>query len=80
MTTTETLTYPVWQKVETLGVETVEAVEAVVDINSGTDFALAQSATKGNMAAFEELYNRHHRRVYSLCLRKCIKTWLTVIR
>ena len=69
MTTTETLTYPVWQKVETLGVETVEAVEAVVVINSGTDFALAQSATKGNMAAFEELYNRHHRRVYSLCLR-----------
>ena len=69
MTTTETLTYPVWQKVETLGVEAVEAVEAVVVTNSGTDFALAQSATTGNMAAFEELYNRHHRRVYSLCLR-----------
>ena len=69
MTTTETLTYPVWQKVETLGVEAVETAEAVVVTNSGTDFALAQSATTGNMAAFEELYNRHHRRVYSLCLR-----------
>jgi RNA polymerase sigma-70 factor (ECF subfamily) len=30
---------------------------------------LAQSAASGNMKAFEELYNRHHRRVYSLCLR-----------
>ena len=69
MTTTETLTYPVWQKVETLGVQASETAEAVVVTNSGTDFALAQSATTGNMAAFEELYNRHHRRVYSLCLR-----------
>lgn len=69
MTTTETLTYPVWQKVETLGVQASETAEAVVVTNSGTDFALAQSATTGNMVAFEELYNRHHRRVYSLCLR-----------
>ncbi|MGH9961599.1 MAG: RNA polymerase sigma factor, partial [Pyrinomonadaceae bacterium] len=26
-------------------------------------------AAAGNMAAFEELYRRHNRRVYSLCLR-----------
>jgi RNA polymerase sigma-70 factor (ECF subfamily) len=34
-----------------------------------SDFALAQRAARGDMRAFEEVYNRHHRRVYSLCLR-----------
>ena len=34
-----------------------------------TDHALAQRAAAGDMPAFEELYDRHHRRVYSLCLR-----------
>src|SRR3954470_4620778 len=34
-----------------------------------TDYALAQKAADGDMAAFEELYQRHNRRVYSLCLR-----------
>jgi RNA polymerase sigma-70 factor (ECF subfamily) len=34
-----------------------------------SDFALAQAAAGGEMAAFERLYERHHRRVYSLCLR-----------
>src|SRR5205823_8046391 len=34
-----------------------------------TDYALAQAAASGDMPAFEELYERHHRRVYSLCLR-----------
>ncbi len=34
-----------------------------------TDYALAQKASEGDMAAFEELYQRHNRRVYSLCLR-----------
>lgn len=33
------------------------------------DYTLTQEAAKGNMASFEELYNRHHRRVYSICLR-----------
>jgi RNA polymerase sigma-70 factor, ECF subfamily len=68
MTTTETLAYPVWQNAGTLGIETPEFLED--DINeASSDLTLAQSATKGNMFAFEELYNRHHRRVYSLCLR-----------
>lgn len=67
MTTTETLTYPVWQNAGTLEVEAPEFAE---DINAASsDLELAQLATKGNMFAFEELYNRHHRRVYSLCLR-----------
>lgn len=67
MTTTETLTYPVWQNAGTLEIPAPEFIENISDTSS--DFTLAQAATKGNMFAFEELYNRHHRRVYSLCLR-----------
>lgn len=33
------------------------------------DFALAQKAAGGNVAAFELIYSRYHRRTYSLCLR-----------
>jgi RNA polymerase sigma-70 factor, ECF subfamily len=33
------------------------------------DFELAQKAAGGNVAAFELLYSRYHRRTYSLCLR-----------
>lgn len=39
------------------------------DVPVASDHALAQRAAKGEMSAFEELYRRHHRRVYSLCLR-----------
>jgi RNA polymerase sigma-70 factor (ECF subfamily) len=34
-----------------------------------SDYALTQAAAGGEMAAFECIYERHHRRVYSLCLR-----------
>lgn len=34
-----------------------------------SDFDLARAASIGDRNAFEELYHRHHRRVYSLCLR-----------
>ncbi len=34
-----------------------------------TDYALTQLAAAGDVSAFEQLYERHHRRVYSLCLR-----------
>jgi RNA polymerase sigma-70 factor (ECF subfamily) len=34
-----------------------------------SDLALAVAAGKGDMTAFEKLYERHNRRVYSLCLR-----------
>lgn len=37
--------------------------------NAASDYELAQASARGNMAAFETLYERHHRRVYSLCLR-----------
>lgn len=34
-----------------------------------TDFELAQKTAGGNIAAFEVIYERYHRRTYSLCLR-----------
>jgi RNA polymerase sigma-70 factor (ECF subfamily) len=34
-----------------------------------TDYELAQRAATGDMQSFEQLYERHNRRVYSLCLR-----------
>ena len=34
-----------------------------------SDFDLAQAAARGDMEAFEGLYERYYRRVYSLCLR-----------
>ena len=71
MTTTETLNMPLWQgliSAEPDEIETVEA-EKIEKVGKVTDFALAQSAAGGDMFAFEELYQRHHRRVYSICLR-----------
>ncbi|MEO6726856.1 MAG: RNA polymerase sigma factor [Blastocatellia bacterium] len=37
--------------------------------NAKSDFNLAQASARGDIKAFETLYERHHRRVYSLCLR-----------
>lgn len=34
-----------------------------------TDFQLARASATGDHRAFEALYQQHHRRVYSLCLR-----------
>src|ERR671917_1150157 len=42
--------------------------------SKATDFELTQAASSGDMAAFEELYSRHSRRVYSLCLRMTANT------
>ena len=53
--------FPVWP---TSAVTTTDA-QAVPQ----SDVALATAAGKGDMAAFEQLYERHNRRVYSLCLR-----------
>ncbi|MDQ3799684.1 MAG: RNA polymerase sigma factor [Acidobacteriota bacterium] len=74
MTTTETLNYPVWQNLTTADVESEEKIETagdeqLADASGSSDLILTQSAAKGDMKAFEEIYNRHHRRVYSLCLR-----------
>jgi RNA polymerase sigma-70 factor (ECF subfamily) len=61
MTTTEA--YSNWLNVGT-AVDTIE-----VALPQASDLMLAQKSADGNMEAFEELYRRHSRRVYSLCLR-----------
>ncbi len=53
---------PAW-----LGLGRTEKEEAEAAV--ATDYELAQASAQGDMAAFEQLYNRHNRRVYSLCLR-----------
>ena len=54
--------YPNW-----LSIEQVDKAKA--EVPEASDHALAQRAAAGDMPAFEELYQRHNRRVYSLCLR-----------
>jgi RNA polymerase sigma-70 factor (ECF subfamily) len=69
---TEVITYPLFQDAANKEVESVkqfETAEIVSDNDTKTDIQLAQAAGANDMSAFEELYNRHHRRVYSLCLR-----------
>jgi RNA polymerase sigma-70 factor (ECF subfamily) len=69
--TTETLNFPVWPTPDATGVDEMGQHEGIdaADISAASDFELAQSAARGDMAAFEEIYQRHHRRVYSICLR-----------
>ncbi len=71
MTTTETLEYPILQ--ESLPVERANSgfikPKQTIDISSAKDYELTKLSAKGDMMAFEEIYNRHHRRVYSICLR-----------
>jgi RNA polymerase sigma-70 factor (ECF subfamily) len=62
MTTAEL--YPSW-----LNFGKTEAEEGAAGPAQASDHALARSAAEGDIAAFEELYKRHNRRVYSLCLR-----------
>lgn len=54
--------YPLWQSVG--GGESADTGGPPV-----SDYALAQKAALGDMPSFEELYLRHSRRVYGLCLR-----------
>ncbi|MBA3440785.1 MAG: RNA polymerase sigma factor [Pyrinomonadaceae bacterium] len=42
---------------------------AETEIPPISDYVLAQRTAGGDVHAFEELYERHNRRVYSLCLR-----------
>jgi RNA polymerase sigma-70 factor (ECF subfamily) len=43
--------------------------ESETDKPKATDYELAQRSAQGDMTAFQDLYERHNRRVYSLCLR-----------
>jgi RNA polymerase sigma-70 factor (ECF subfamily) len=53
--------FPIWQH-ELSGKTATEPAPL-------SDYALAISAAQGDMQAFEQLYGRHNRRVYSLCFR-----------
>jgi RNA polymerase sigma-70 factor (ECF subfamily) len=44
------------------------------DTAEASDYELARRSSAGDMGAFEELYSRHSRRVYSLCLRMTANT------
>lgn len=43
--------------------------KGVGDPGLATDLELATAASGGDIVAFEEIYRRHHRRVYSICYR-----------
>ena len=68
--TTEALDYPIIQKGNGLSkAKSPAEVKKMVSTVTATDFELTQAASTGDMGAFEEIYQRHHRRVYSICLR-----------
>ncbi len=69
--TTETLSFPVFHSEQGVKVDEVSFIksEPISDLNKAKDIELARAATGGDMFAFEEIYKRHHRRVYSICLR-----------
>jgi RNA polymerase sigma-70 factor (ECF subfamily) len=49
--------------------ESARIVTANATNLTASDYELTQAAGQGDMEAFEALYVRHYRRVYSLCLR-----------
>lgn len=68
--TTETLDYPLFTSSSTGSKAAGSSAAAnLANTTKAKDFDLTQAASTGDMAAFEELYQRHHRRVYSICLR-----------
>jgi RNA polymerase sigma-70 factor (ECF subfamily) len=70
--TTDTLSFPVFHSDQGIKVDevTFSAPPArIADVGTAKDIELARSAANGDMASFEEIYKRHHRRVYSICLR-----------
>src|SRR6267142_884655 len=54
--------FPLWSGTKVMVTPEVETAPL-------SDHALAIAAGRGDMGAFEQLYERHNRRVYSLCLR-----------
>ena len=68
--TSEIMEYPVVHSGATLKkAKSPAELKKIVSTVTATDFDLTQAAATGDMAAFEEIYQRHHRRVYSICLR-----------
>ena len=69
--TTQTLNFPVFHSDQGVVADDVFFINEALsgDISKAKDIDLTRAAATGNMAAFEEIYTRHHRRVYSICLR-----------
>lgn len=67
--TTDTLNFPIFQNDEVETGSPPANGKRLKNANTASDFELTQAAGKGDMAAFEQIYQRHHRRVYSICLR-----------
>jgi RNA polymerase sigma-70 factor, ECF subfamily len=67
----ETLDFPVFHSEQGAASDVVKFAsdQPAGDVTKITDLELAKVAAGGNMVAFEEIYKRHHRRVYSICLR-----------
>ncbi|MBD0369703.1 MAG: RNA polymerase sigma factor [Pyrinomonadaceae bacterium] len=57
------------EHVETFPSYSEAACESEAASTAATDYDLAQSASVGDMDAFEHLYLKYNRRVFSLCLR-----------
>lgn len=75
-----TFTSPMWQlkaksksRTSSLTRDKQKTV-SVPETKPATDFELTQAASTGDIQAFEQLYERHNRRVYSLCLRMTTNT------
>ena len=66
---TETLNYPVLQAGAAGDAKSERASRKTTNVSGVSDYELTQAAAGGDMVAFEEIYQRHHRRVYSICLR-----------
>lgn len=69
MATTEILNYPILKDAKTTNLDDKASRTEEVDVSSLSDYDLTQASASGDMTAFEEVYNRHHRRVYAICLR-----------
>jgi len=69
--TTQTLDFPVFHSKQGNRSDEVRfsAENLIDDLGKAKDLELARAAAGTNMQAFEELYKRHHRRVYAVCLR-----------
>src|SRR5688572_28603213 len=60
--TTESINYPIFHNgLSAAGTDV--AVPTIENVASATDLELTRAAAVGDMVAFEEIYQRHHRRV-----------------
>ncbi len=69
--TTQTLDFPVFHSDQGVKVDEVRFFldGSIADVEKANDKQLAKAASTGDIGSFEEIYKRHHRRVYSICLR-----------